>query len=233
MAAPQAEEHAITEIRWFPVREPASGNRYALLRVKTRSGLTGWGECPQASEQEAIALEKAWIGRPATLYAAIDGSTPLAGALDMAMLDILGNACRAPIYRVLGGPTRNKVRAFTHSAAAPGFHAVAVNVPPPAARNQGKAYQNLVQALAKQVPDGHDFVLGARGRLTPGDAASVAATIESSHPLWFDEPCSVSNLEVVRKISAETVMPLGFGRGITDPGVFQALLRFGAPASRS
>jgi galactonate dehydratase len=51
--------------------------------------------------------------------------------------------------------------------------------------------------------------------------------MESSHPLWFDEPCSVSNLEAVRKISGETVTPLGFGRGISDPGVFLALLREG------
>lgn len=226
-AVPQSEEHAIAEIRWFPVREPVSGNRYAMVRVKTRSELTGWGECAQASEQDARALEKEWIGRPATLYAAIDGSTPLAGALDMAMLDILGKACHAPIYRVLGGPTRHKIRAFTDSAEAPGFHAVALRVPPPAARNRGKAYQDQVRALAKLLGDDRDFVLDAHGRLTPGDAASVAATIESSHPLWFDEPCSVSNLEVVRKISAETVTPLGFGRGIGDPGVFQALLREG------
>jgi len=94
---PRSEEHVIAEIRWFPVREPVSGNRYAVVRVKTGSGLTGWGECAQASEQDARALEKEWIGRPATLYAAIDGSTPLAGALDMAMLDILGKACHAPI----------------------------------------------------------------------------------------------------------------------------------------
>jgi galactonate dehydratase len=226
-AMPQSGEHAIAELRWFPVREPVSGNRYAILRVKTRSGLTGWGECTQASEPDAKALEQAWIGRPATLYAAIDGSTPLAGALDMAMLDILGKACRAPVYQVLGGPTRHKVRAFTDSAAAPGFQAVALRVPPPAARNQGKAYQNQVLALVKQLGDERDFVLDAHGRLTAGDAASVAATIESSHPLWIDEPCSVSNLEVVRKISAETVTPLGFGRGIADPGVFLALLREG------
>src|ERR1035437_7368273 len=145
----------------------------------------------------------------------------------MAMLDILGKACHAPIYRVLGGPTRHKIRAFTDSAEAPGFHAVALRVPPAAARNRGKAYQDQVRALAKLLGDDRDFVLDAHGRLTPGDAASVAATIESSHPLWFDEPCSVSNLEVVRKISAETVTPLGFGRGIGDPGVFQALLREG------
>ena len=136
--APQSEQHAIAEIRWFPVREPVSGNRYAVVRVKTRSGLTGWGECAQAAEQDARALEKEWTGRPATLYAAIDRSMPLAGALDMAMLDILGKACRAPVYRVLGGPTRNKVRAFTDSAAAPGFRAVAVRVPPPAVAESGQ-----------------------------------------------------------------------------------------------
>ena len=31
----------------------------------------------------------------------------------------------------------------------------------------------------------------------------------------------------MRKVSGETVVPLGFGEGIDDPGVFQALLREG------
>jgi hypothetical protein len=46
--------------------------------------------------------------------------------------------------------------------------------------------------------------------LTPGDPASVATTAESKFPLWFDEPCAWSNLEPVRKISGETVVPLGW-----------------------
>ena len=120
--APQAiatsGEHTIAEMRWFPVQEPVSGSRYSFLRVKTRSGLTGWGECAEAVEREAKALEKEWLGRSATMYAAIDRSSPLAGALDMALLDIVGKSCRAPVYRVLGGPTRHKVRAFTDSNAA-------------------------------------------------------------------------------------------------------------------
>jgi galactonate dehydratase len=84
-----------------------------------------------------------------------------------------------------------------------------------------------VRELLKQVGDDRDFVLDGHGRLTPSDAASVAATVETSHPLWFDEPCSVSNLEALRKISAEAVTPLGFGRGVADPAVFQTLLREG------
>lgn len=225
-ATPWSGEHTISEMRWFPVREPVSGNRYTVLRVKTRSGLTGWGECAQVADQEAKAVEKEWAGKPATLYAAVNGSSPLAGALDMALLDILGKACKAPIYRVLGGPTRHKVRAYTDSPEA-AFSAVGITLPKPASRNQGKAFQNQVQALVKQLPEDRDFVLNAHGLLTPSDATSVAQTIESSHALWFDEPCSVSNLEALRKISGETVTPLGFGRGITDPGVFQALLRDG------
>jgi galactonate dehydratase len=225
-ASAPAAEHAISEMRWFPVREPVSGNRYALLRIKTRSGLTGWGECAHAPESDAKALEKEWTGRSATLYAAIDRTSPLAGALDMAMLDILGKAARAPVYRVLGGPTRHKVRAFAASEAA-GFNAVGISAPKPAARNQGKAYQNEVLALLKRLPEDRDFVLSGHGALTPGDAASVARGIETLHPLWFDEPCSASDLEALRKISAETVTPLGFGRGITEPGGFLALLREG------
>ena len=228
--APQAiatsGEHTIAEMRWFPVQEPVSGSRYSFLRVKTRSGITGWGECAEAVEREAKALEKAWLGRSATMYAGIDRSSPLAGALDMALLDIVGKSCRAPVYRVLGGPTRHKVRAFTDSNAA-AFSAAGIAVPKPASRNQGKAYENQVLALVKELPEDRDFVLSGSGSLTASDAASVARAVEGLHPLWFDEPCPVANAEAVRKVSGETVTPLGFGRGITDAGVFQMLLREG------
>src|SRR5437773_2224561 len=97
-AKPDAGEHTVAEMRWFPVREPVSGARYTFLRVKTRSGLTGWGECGQAAEQDVKALEKDWMGKSATLYAAMNLTSPVAGALDMALLDILGKACRAPVF---------------------------------------------------------------------------------------------------------------------------------------
>ena len=216
----------ITEIRHFPLREPVSGNQYSLLKVTTRSGLTGWGECAATFGNELKPLESAWVGKPAYTYAAITPGSPFGGALDMALLDIVGKACNAPVYRVLGGPTRNKVRAF---GPPPGsdFPIKVIPVPAPVWRNQGKAYQNQIRALVDAVPSEHDFVLVGSGLLTPGDAASVAATVETKHPLWFDEPCAHSNLEAVRKISGETVVPLGFGRGIRDIGTFQALLREG------
>ena len=55
----------------------------------------------------------------------------------------------------------------------------------------------------------------------------LGRSVESKHPLWFDEPCPHSNIDAVRKVANETVVPLGFGAGIEDPGIFQALLREG------
>ena len=216
----------ITDIRHFPVREPVSGNRYSLLRIATRSGLVGWGECGYNPNADLKALQSAWVGKPANAYATIAPSTPFRAALDIALLDVLGKAANTPLYRVLGGPTRNKVRAYS-SPRSQEFPVAVIDVPAPASRNQGKAYQNRILELVGAVPDDGDFILAGNGLLTPGDAASVAKTLETKHPLWFDEPCSHSNLYALRKVANETVVPLGFGAGIDDPGVFQALLREG------
>ena len=216
----------ITSIRHFPVREPVSGNRYSLLQITARSGLIGWGECRYDPNADIKTLESTWIGRPVNAYATIPPSTPFRAALDMASLDVLGKAANAPVHRILGGPTRSKVRAYS-SPQRGDFPVSVIDVPPPVWRNQGKAYQNRILELANAVPADYDFVLAAKGSLTPGDAASVATTIESKHPLWFDEPCPHSNIDALRKVAGESVVPLGFGAGIDDPAVFQALLREG------
>jgi len=216
----------ITNIRHFPVREPVSGNRYSLLKITTRSGLVGWGECKHDPNADFGPVQSGWVGKQANAYATVPPSTPFRAALDIAMLDILGKAANAPVYRVLGGPTRNKVRAYS-SPWSQEFPVAVIDVPMPAWRNQGKAYQNKVVELANAVPTDRDFVLAGNGLLTPGDAASVARTAESKHPLWFDEPCPHSNIDAVKKVADETVVPLGFGDGIDDPGLFQGLLREG------
>jgi len=104
---------SITDVAIFPLCEPESKTRYSLLRLKTQSGLVGWGECRYDPSADGKTLQSDWIGRPANAYSTIPPSHPFGAALDMACLDILGHASNAPVYRILGGPTRSKVRAYS------------------------------------------------------------------------------------------------------------------------
>ena len=234
--APSPTRLEITDLQAFLIREPVSKRAYTVLRIRTRNGTTGYGEAPLTSAADLAAARQFWIGKPASAYATVSPSSSLSGAVDMALLDILGKSCNAPVYRVLGGPTRNKARSFAsiagshlQQAVTAGHRAFGIALPPPAARNQGQAYQRelkqMLDALRSGAGQQYDFILEGQGLLTPGDAANVAATVEPMHPLWFDEPCHIGNLQAIRKIADESVVPLGFGRDAANAGVFQNLLR--------
>jgi len=213
----------------------------------TESGLAGFGECEPVSSADLARATQIVSGRPATAYEVIRQQLlPLPGlqaAVNVALLDILGKKAKAPIYQVLGGPTRFKARASAvldgeadevlvtslKRAQGLGFRAFLVPVPHVQARNQG---QSFVQATRKRLDllrsaggDGADFILDGAGSLSAGDASSLAHELQRFHLLWFDEPCRLSNLSAARKIASETVTALGFGQHLHDAGAFQDLLR--------
>jgi galactonate dehydratase len=161
----------------------------------------------------------------------------------MAMLDLVGKFTNAPVYQVLGGPTRNQARALARiegetdealvaavlQAHAAGHKAFLIPVPATHSPNHSATLVNATQQRLDRVRSaagaGCDFVVDAGGNLTPGDASSLAAALERSHLLWFDEPCRLSNLTAAYRIAGENVTPVGFGRFASEAGVFQNLLR--------
>jgi galactonate dehydratase len=237
----------LKDLRAFPLKEPASGRRYTLLRMETRSGLRGWGECAQASEKDLAQTRQLLAGVPATAYEVawrkLEALPYLRAAVNMAQLDILGQHTKAPVYQVLGGPTRFKVRAMApisgdapsellasmNAARQAGYRSFSVPVPPAQWRNNGQAYvfsaRGRIEILRKNAGPDVDFVLDGGGALAPGDAAAISTEIEKLRLLWFDEPCAVGNLGAIRKLADENVTPLGFGRTLLRGGEFQDLLR--------
>lgn len=224
----------------WPLREPDGGRRYTVVRLRTKSGITGYGECGPVPAGELARAREILPGREATAYELVWRDTGalsgLRAAVNMALLDIVGKAAKAPVHQVLGGPTRNKARALApldgaseaslleslESARKAGFRAFLV----PAARNLRAAARRL-ESLRQSAGDDADFVLDGAGALSPSDASVLAAGLEPFHLLWFDEPCD-PGLRAISKISEESVTPLGFGRTVSAAGQFQRLLREGA-----
>ena len=231
----------------FPVREPVSKRAYTVLRLRTRSGTAAYGECPRISPVDLAAMRGAIQGKEASGFETIRRDLTVSPAalagLEMAMLDALGKFAKAPVYQVLGGPTRNQARALARiegdsddavtaavaQAVASGHKAFLIPAPRSEARNHSAtlvaAAQRRFNAIRPAAGQGSDFVLDAGGALTPGDASTLAAAFERAHLLWFDEPCQLSNLAAAYRIAAENVTPVGFGRFASEPGVFQDLLR--------
>jgi galactonate dehydratase len=244
-AAIPRDKHEIVEMRVYPVREPVSGRSYTIVRLRSQSGLIGWGEAGRTSAADVEKASARIVGKPATAYAVTSTGTLLDAAIDCAMLDITGKAASAPIYRVLGGPTRFKARALAalygaadseltasmNALAKAGFQAFEVPIPTIDWRNQGQAFDKAARArmdgLRSAAPRNANFVLRGNGTLMAGDAAAVASSLERFHLLWFDEPCPVTNLRTIRKIAEECVTPLGFGREVANASVYQDLLREG------
>lgn len=180
--------------------EPIKFKESTILKVITDDDVIGWGESAEPFNDSV----KRAIGQPAYQYGLYRHP-----ALNMALLDIVGQTAKAPVYQVLGGPTRTKVRvmtAWSDAAAKAGYKAFMT--PPPFTPKNG-----------------FDFVIDGEGKLTPGQASSLAASLERLHPLWLDEPCSQTNLGAARKVAEENVTPLGWGRHFTDLAEVQNMLR--------
>lgn len=244
--APGLGALSIANCKAYAVREPVSGREYAILRIETASGIVGWGETHSIASSELARAAAVLRGRQASefgpLHAQLAGLSNLQAAANMALLDIVGQAAKAPVYQVLGGPTRHKARALVPLAGADdaallaalkraqtaGFRAFLVPAAAPASRNSGQAFilanrrrLETLRAAGEQL----DFAIDCGAALTAGDAASLSDALERLHPLWLDEPCELTNLAAIRKISAERVTPLGFGRSLTRASAFQDLLR--------
>lgn len=229
----------ITGLHAWLLREPESHHTYSVIELTAKGGAKGYGECAEISQAEVEAARSVLVGRQATAVQgarlALHNVPRIIAGADIAMLDLVGKAVKAPIYQVLGGPTRNKALALVslhgktdeelassakslHDA---GFRALMIPLPEARVRPQGAAYDQAVKHRIEVVLDAADHcdvVLNGAGTLKPVDARTIGATVEPLHLLWFDEPCSMSSLDEVRKLTDECVVPLGFGRYMEQPG---------------
>ncbi len=198
-----------------------------FLRVETNHGVVGWGEVkgvdPRVSKPLAESLFELLIGENPTriehlwqkLYRAhrdIRGGAFLVHTLagfDMALWDITGKLWGVPVYRMLGGPTRDRIRVY-HTAKA-------VKVPPHGVYEHSGTpadidrMVNAIKAAREKVgPDGA-VMFDAHSAVPPATLIQLAAAIKPYDVLFIEEPAVPGNIEVFKRLKQSINIPLATG----------------------
>jgi galactonate dehydratase len=209
-----------------------SGTRnWLFVKVETDAGITGIGEgsgWPRVVDaavrdlahvvvgQDAFATELLWQ----RLHVAIMGhgmsgvvGQGAIGAIDMALWDIKGKALGVPVWQLLGGRLRDRIRAYAHAstpeqardAVARGYRAIKTGgVADPVQK---------ARAIREAVGDGVDLMVDLHGPpwLTAPDAIGICRALEPLAPLFVEEPLAPEDIAGYRRLRAATTVPLAAG----------------------
>jgi galactonate dehydratase len=197
------------------------------VEILTNQKVTGWGEVsalvPTAAEELAKALFELLDGENPTrieflwqkLYRAhrdIRGGPfmvhTIAG-IDMALWDITGKLWGVPVYRLLGGPCRDKVRVYPTSKShkAPPGHVYGHALNPPDLDNMVRM---IKQARDHVGPDGA-VMFDAHCAVPPAALIQFASLVKPYDVLFIEEPAVPGNIEVFKRLKQQIHIPLAAG----------------------
>jgi galactonate dehydratase len=219
-----------------------------MLKVETDEGLVGLGESRPINKVDAaigyvrdvadrfvIGLDPFDIellvkrltvedyGRP--------GEVAMTGLamIEMACWDIIGKALNQPIYRLLGGAVRQRIKAYGNGwytvertpdefaaaarrAVAKGYRALKFD---PfgagyyeAERAEKLKMVSLVEAVRDAVGPEVELLIEMHGRFNPVTAIEMTRELAPFKPGWVEEPVPPANIPALKKV-ADAVAPLG------------------------
>jgi galactonate dehydratase len=170
------------------------------------------------------------------LYSAVSG-------IEQALWDIAGKRFGVPVYNLLGGPCRDKIRVYAngwyHGAKTPeayaakaqqvvarGFTALKFDpFPGPwrthIARQAEEHAVETVRAVREAVGPDIDLLIEAHRRLAPMHAIRVARRLEPFQPFWYEEPVSARNLEALAECRREIRIPIVTGEELYTKAEFR------------
>ena len=236
--------------------------RWLFLKVHTDAGIVGLGEPITEGRARTCAaavaeLEPYLVGKdPRRVvhhwqamyrHAFYRGGPILTSALsgvDMALWDIKGKALGVPVYELLGGPTRDRVRVYTHASSAAGikqkkaegFTAFKTGVPRkrPARLVETKAVVDQVAAkfaaLRQAAGDDADIAIDFHGAIPPATAKLLIRALEPYQPFFVEEPVACQNVDAMADIARGTHLPIATGERIFTKWGFREILEKRAAA---
>jgi galactonate dehydratase len=166
-------------------------------------------------------------------------------ALEAALLDIKGKALGVPVYELLGGRCRDRIRCYANNwarktesldvlqerareAVGMGFDALKWDPFGPAylqlAPAQKRNVLAQIEAVRRTVGDDVDLLIEGHGRFDVPTAIRVGQAIAPYDPLFFEEPTPPESIAAVANVRAHIPVRLATGERYYDKQQFQELV---------
>ncbi len=166
--------------------------------------------------------------------------------IDQALWDIKGQTLGAPVYELLGGPARDRIRVYqwiggdrpddVGEAAAEkvdaGFTALKMNATPEMRRvDNPKAVDEAVDRIAavrEAVGDEVDIGVDFHGRVSKPMAKRLVAALEPYDPFFVEEPVLPEHNDALPEIAAKTTTPIATGERMYSRWDFKEVFEQGS-----
>lgn len=255
----------ITAVRHYALH-PGWRKNLIFVKVETDEGVHGWGEAySQYDRDPAVVaqiegLARYCLGRnPFDVkhftqmafddYAARRGSLELYCAIsgiEQALWDIVGKLCGQPVYNLLGGRCRSRIRVYANGwsyglkepadyaraaerVVAQGFDALKLDpLPSPwrtwIPREHEERAVAVVKAVREAVGPKVDILVDQHRRLAPMHAIRLDKRLAEFGLYWLEEPCLAENPQALAEVRRATGLPLVIGEATYTKTGFRPLL---------
>ncbi|KAF2676808.1 mandelate racemase/muconate lactonizing protein-like protein [Lentithecium fluviatile CBS 122367] len=229
----------IAKIEYFRVPP-----RWLFVKITDEAGNYGWGEASLEGHTQAVeGCLDAWIDR----YLGFEADeiehiwqmcwrtsfyrggpvfmSALAG-IDIALWDLKAKKLGVPIYQLLGGKVRDKLRVYAwiggdrpsdvkeqaQARKAQGFTAVKMNATEDIGwLDSPTALEASVERLKTVKALGMDAGMDFHGRVHKPMAKQLAKALEPHHPLFIEEPLLSEHIGGIKALSQLTTCPIALG----------------------
>jgi L-alanine-DL-glutamate epimerase-like enolase superfamily enzyme len=243
-----------------PARKPRP-HQETFVEIETDEGLSGLQFVAYGVEKDIKPAGQLLIGENPLhteaiwekLWSVVDYRMhmPVIAVLDLALWDLVGKIRNAPVYELLGGPTRERVRAYagmlgfdTDPGAAAeasaehvekGFTALKWYLPYNGTFGEEGLQRNvaLIKAVREAVgPDVEimiDCLLSNPRHNSILWITELARRLEEFRPTWLEEPLNFDDLDTHRRLAESTRIPLAFGEHFYTRWDIRRIIENGRP----
>ena len=237
--------------------------RWLFLRIGTDEGICGWGEPVVEGRAETVRTAVCELGdvligedplriedhwQVLTKGGFYRGGPILSSAvagIDQALWDIAGKAYGAPVYQLLGGPVRQRVRMYAwiggddpvgtadqaREQVAAGFTAVKMNasgrVAPIETPSRTQQVVERLAAVREAIGPDRDVIVDFHGRISTAMSRRLLPLLEPFSPLFVEEPVLPEFSRDLARLAALTTVPLATGERLYSRWDFRDVLPTG------